>query len=459
MKSNALIYAMNDVDPDIIRKAEPGRKKAVNSSNFMVALSVLMIALVLIPVGLFLNKDTVAARVYLDVNPSFSFDVSKDGKILSIIAENDDASKVLTGSDITSERSDLSVGKLLGAILASGYFTEEKDTVLLSIECENDAFAEELKSEYASDTDLFFSEKMPEGHAIIQRLYESVTSKTISDKYGVSKGTAAFMIRLIGIKEDYTEDKLASLDISSLRRLCVENGIGTDHNVMLMSAEADKIARSAMTEKLNDDPVGSTVYGYADNGERGFWRIIVQGNVTTAVYDVDCETGEISDEKHAPLLDRTRLLDFAITGAGYTSEDISHYDYLKSDAWIPFYVTLYVSGSETEKYLSGDIDLDLFTVCDVKLHTLNGEFLSVNVNNSTGELLSAKKSNYTYSIDTLDAVLILMDDAGVIYDVPPFPDSCVMADGLCSIELECEEVTYKYQIDAFTGEILSKSIS
>lgn len=459
MKSNALIYALNDIDPDIILKAEPGRKKTKISSNLKIALSALMIALVLIPVGLFLNKDTVAARVYLDVNPSFSFDVSKNGKILSIIAENDDAAKVLSGSDMTSVESDISVGKLLCAILASGYFSEEKDTVLFSIECEDDAFADKLKSEYASDTDLFFSEKMPEGHAIIQRLNECITSKTISDKYGVSKGTAAFMIRLIGIKEDYTEEKLASLDISSLRRLCVENGIRTDLNVTLMSADADKIARSAMKEKLGDDPVGSTVYGYTDNGERGFWRIMVQGETTVAVCDIDCETGDIADEKHAPLLDRMKLLDFAIEGAGFASEDISHYDYLKSEEWNPFYVTFPDSDGKTEQRLSGKIDLDNFTECSVILHTRDGEFLSILINDSTGELLSVEKRNYTYKIDTLDAVVILMDDAGLIYDVPPFPDSCVMADGLCTIELEYGEVLYKYQIDAFTGDVISKSVN
>ncbi|MBQ7669968.1 MAG: hypothetical protein IJS45_04520 [Clostridia bacterium] len=265
------------------------------------------------------------------------------------------------------------------------------------------------------------------------------------------------MIRLIGIKEDYTEEKLSSLDISSLRRLCDENGIRTDHNVMLMSADADEIARFAMKENLNDDPVGSTVYGYTDNGERGFWRIMVQGKTTVAVYDVDCETGDIAGEKHASLLDRIQLLDSAIAGAGLTSEDILHYDYLKSEAWNPFYVTLFVSDGNTEQYLSGDIRLEKFIECSVILHTVDGDFLSVAVNGSTGELLSIKKSNYTYAIDTLNAVLILLNDAGLNYDVPPFPDSCVIADGLCTIELEYEEVLYKYQIDAFTGEILSKS--
>jgi hypothetical protein len=98
--------------------------------------------------------------VYLDVNPSFELEVSKSGAILSVSAKNDDAKKVLAGNDALSGEN-VTGGAILGGILEKGYFSKEKDTVLLSVESENDALAEKLKNGLAEDARRFFSEKFP----------------------------------------------------------------------------------------------------------------------------------------------------------------------------------------------------------------------------------------------------------------------------------------------------------
>ena len=158
MKSKSFLDAMNDVDPEIVRSAEPGRRRKTLRIVLLAAAAVLLLTMILVPVGLAIRDRTPeapaaettapaeekAAVVYLDVNPSFTLDVTKDGKILAVAAANDDAKKVLAeNEDLTGN--DVTVGDLLGVMMEDGYLSGKRDTLLLSVKCTDEALAEELK--------------------------------------------------------------------------------------------------------------------------------------------------------------------------------------------------------------------------------------------------------------------------------------------------------------------------
>ncbi len=451
MKSTDLIHALNDIDPKDLLAAAPGRRKKALPA-FLAAAAAVLLAAVLIPFAFAAKDEESAARVYLDVNPSFELEVSKSGAILSVSAENDDAKKVLAGNDALSGEN-VTVGAILGGILEKGYFSEEKDTVLLSVECENDVLAEELKNGLAEDARRFFSEKFPGGTAIALTLTENEKTDLIAETCGISKGAAAFLIRLVGVREEYTPEYLASLDVSALRRLCEQNGIRTDVRVLTTQPEAMETADRMMRETLGAEPLSTTVY---PAGTPGFWRVELQGEKCVAICDIDWETGEIAAEKHAPFPSGAEILDLAIAGAGYTPDRIAHYEILKTEPWIRFYVWLSTMPyDEHAAYVSREIDLTPLTRCRVNLHIKDGPFLAVSLNGSTGEIRSVERTNYTYAIDMLDAVVIALEDAGLPTDEPPLP-VCVISEGICELGFDFGGTVYSCRIDAFTGEILSK---
>lgn len=453
---NSLVFALNDVDPAMIRSAEPGKKRLRVPREVKFAAAFVLVAVISLLAAGFAARgaiaDAVAARVYLDVNPSFTLEVSDNGRILSVAASNEDAKNVLAGGE-----DEYTVGSLLGKIMKNGYLSEERDTMLLSVECEDDAVSRELIGKLGDDASAFLTENLPEGHAITQRVISDARVGEIAGKYGISKGAASFLIRLVGLKEGYTEDALASYDVTTLRRLCEENGVSTACRIAISSPDAAIIAEAAMRETLYDEPESATVYGYAEHGGAGVWRTEVRGSKYVAVYDVDADTGEVISEKHALCHDRITLLDAAISGAGYTADDIAHYDVIKDEKWNWLYVTIPSShGEDLREFLSrDDADLDALLVCRVNLHTKDGAFLNVDIDCSTLGILSVKKSGYTYSIDTLDAVMIASEDAGLSVGVPDFPDSCEMADGICDLTFTCGSDTYHYVLDAFTGGVIS----
>ena len=463
MKNSSLINALNDVDPDIVRYAEPGARKKRNRARLKAAAVFAMIAVVsAFAVGFAVKggADNVAARVYLDVNPSFSLDVSRNGKIIAISAENADAERLLSGSGALSDSKNVKIGELLGLIMKGGYLSEDRNTMLLSVECDDMALAEKLKKGLVAEAGEFLSDNLPGGHVLAQSLSENEQADRISKTYGISKGAAAFLIRLIGVNENCTEKELSSLDLTALRLLCEENGISTERDIALSSADAIEASERAMRERLGDEPESSTVYGYADAGDSGCWRTEARGSKFIALYDIDAKTGGVVREIHAELLDRERLLDLAVAGSGHTSNEVAHYEIIKDDKWNWLYVSFpSLSGDELAEFLESETPvLDPLVRCAVKLHIIDEGFLTVSLNGITGEVMTVEKNNYTYSIDTLDAVMISMEDAGLPTDAPEYPRSCVIADGVCTVEFDYGNKTCVYTLDAFTGKIISKNV-
>ena len=462
MKNGSLIYAMNDVDPDVVRYAEPGARKKRNRARLKAAAFAMIAVVSAFAVGFAVKggADNVAARVYLDVNPSFSLDVSRGGKITSVSAENEDAERLLSGGGALSDSKNVKIGDLLGLIMKGGYLSEDRNTMLLSVECDDMALAEELKKGLVAEAGEFLSDNLPGGHVLAQSLSENEKADRISKTYGISKGAAAFLIRLIGVNENCTEKELSSLDLTSLRLLCEENGISTEREVALSSIDAIDASERAMRERLGDEPESSTVFGYVDAGGSGCWRTEARGSKFIALYDIDAKTGGVVREIHAEPLDRSRLLDLAVAGSGHTSNEVAHYEIIKDDKWNWLYVSFpSPSGDELADFLKLETPvLDPLVLCAVRLHIIDEGFFTVSINAVTGEVMTVEKNNYTYSIDTLDAVIISMEDAGLPTDAPEYPRSCVIADGVCTVEFDYENNTYAYTLDAFTGKIISKNV-
>ena len=67
--------------------------------------------------GWYLQNNTVASVVSLDVNPSVTLNVNSKEKVLSAIPVNEDGGDILAGMDLTGVQLDVAMNAIVGALL------------------------------------------------------------------------------------------------------------------------------------------------------------------------------------------------------------------------------------------------------------------------------------------------------------------------------------------------------
>ena len=74
------------------------------------------------------------AVVVLDVNPSILLSIDREERVLSVVAQNSDASRILDGMDLTGVQLNVAVNALIGSLLKNGYISELANSILISVE-------------------------------------------------------------------------------------------------------------------------------------------------------------------------------------------------------------------------------------------------------------------------------------------------------------------------------------
>ena len=77
--------------------------------------------------------------VEIDVNPSIELKINRQEKILSANPLNEDANVILDGMDLKGVDLDIALNALIGSMLKNGYVNELRNSVLISVENEDEA--------------------------------------------------------------------------------------------------------------------------------------------------------------------------------------------------------------------------------------------------------------------------------------------------------------------------------
>lgn len=152
----------NECYSEVVEKANLQKKYKENV--FYMKKSFLKIALpcilglcliVGVVLGITLSKKNVeksepTAVVQMDVNPSVSFVVDNNGKVVSIYGENDEGKMILTGETFTGLKLEVAIEKILNEESKTGYIVNISGTdsqkISFNIECETVAISDELEA-------------------------------------------------------------------------------------------------------------------------------------------------------------------------------------------------------------------------------------------------------------------------------------------------------------------------
>ncbi|MCR5005100.1 MAG: hypothetical protein K6A77_04260 [Clostridiales bacterium] len=195
--------------------------------------------------AVFVPRTQLLARVdsvvYLDVNPSVSLEVNKKDKVLRAEAHNEDGKKILADMDLKGSNIDVAVNALIGSMFRQGYLTEERSTVLLSIESRDAQHAESLRLELAEEINAYLTQLVGNGSVYDQSVAPEEILEEKAKQYHITPGKAFLIQRLIEADSSLSYDDLARMNMSELARLLHRHGHALKEYLNLHGIDLDDI--------------------------------------------------------------------------------------------------------------------------------------------------------------------------------------------------------------------------
>lgn len=165
-------------------------------------------------------NNAVASLVSLDVNPSIQLEVNKNEKVLSATPMNDDGAEILADMDLKGTQADVAMYAIIGSLLEHGYVDELANSILITVEDDDQARGEKLQQELTAQADAALASAQVNGAVLAQTLQNSEELTQKAQEYGISTGKAALIQAIVaGSNNTKTFEDLVGLSINELNLL------------------------------------------------------------------------------------------------------------------------------------------------------------------------------------------------------------------------------------------------
>ena len=165
--------------------------------------------------GWYLQNNTVASVVSLDVNPSVTLNVNAKETVLSAVPVNEDGGDILAGMDLTGVQLDVAMNAIVGALLTNGYVDELANSILITVER-----GARLQQELTDQADAILANTSVNGAILSQTIQNSQQLQELSDTYGITTGKAALIQTIVDNGNSlHTFEELVGLSINDLNLL------------------------------------------------------------------------------------------------------------------------------------------------------------------------------------------------------------------------------------------------
>lgn len=305
----------------VIQMTNTNETKKTNAKKWAPMAVAACLALLLVGGGAgyyYQSVNGVASIVSLDVNPSIELKVNKNEKVLSATPMNDDAKEILDGMNLKGTQADVAMNAIIGSLLQHGYVDELANSILITVEDDDQARGEKLQQALTEQADAALASAQVNGAILSQVMAHSDELSQKAQEYGISAGKAALIQAVVeGSNNTKTFEDLVGLSINELN--------------LLYTAQTSL--------PTNDDDLG--VIG----GAEGYTYIVTEGSASQNAY-IGVEAAKTAALKHA---------DFSASQVTFLDAE---YDY--DDGRMIYEVEFHVNGTEY------DYDIDALTGAVVK---------------------------------------------------------------------------------------------
>ena len=407
-----------------------------------------------------------AAVVVLDVNPSIQLTINSEERVLSVLAQNSDATHILDGMDLTGVQLNVAVNALIGSLLKNSYISELANSILISVEGKSEQSAALLQQRLTNDINDLLAGFGIDGAILSQTLQQDDDVARLAASYGISRGKAALILKLIGQNPSLQTEELAGLTIHALNLLLAEPQTET---LTLTGSASDSgyigadAAKAAALAHAGIDEASAARLTVQMDYERGrmVYEVDFDANGLEYEYDIDALTGEVVKYSFEPDDDlpaqsipnvgtpaadigREAALAAALRHAGLTQSEVTDV-YVKADTDDGYAVY-------DVEFLSGGVEYDY------EIDAVTGEVRAFDFepDDHAAAAQGSAGQGSTADIGSSKAKSIALSHAGVSSsDVSNITVERDRDDGVLVYEVEFTAggLEYDYEIDAVTGEV------
>lgn len=407
--------------------------------------------------------------ITLDVNPSISIDIDQNETVMAVQALNDDAEKVIGDMDLQGTDLDVTVNALIGSMLKNGYLDEAKNSILVTVENDDQARGDELKEQITNDIKKVFSEDGLEAAVLSQTLTEDEQIDALAQQYGITKGKAALIQELIGNDTTLTFESLAPLSVQEIALLYASRQSddssvtqsGSVNESSYIGVEAAK--KAAFTHAgVSESDVTKLEVEYDNDDGVMVYEVDFHVGTTEYDYEIDAKTGDVLK------VEKDVDDDAPNTGSGNTSSGGSSSGSSSSNT------TSYISGDTALQKALAHAGVSASQAVDVDVEFDDGHYdvdfrvgsteYDYEINAKTGAVIRYEKDvddDHYSSSSSSSSSYISKDEA----KQKAFSHAGVSAsqvsgvkvdwdDGHYDVEFRVGATEYDYEINAKTGAVI-----
>ena len=439
-------------------------------------------------------NNAVVSLVSLDVNPSIQLEVNKNEKVLSATPMNDDGAEILADMDLKGTQADVAMYAIIGSLLQHGYVDELANSILITVEDDDQARGEKLQQELTAQADAALANAQVNGAVLAQTLQNSEELSQKAQEYGISTGKAALIQAIVaGSNNTKTFEDLVGLSINELNLLYTAQAplegqtSGNEQNTGAANAAPITTSGSASQSayigleaakeaalkhagvSASDATFVEAEYDYDDG--RMVYEVEFHMKGTEYDYEIDAQTGEVVKYKTeqngantgssgstntSSFIGESAAKQAALSHAG-VSESSTKY----CNAWLEYddgraecYEVEFMAGNTRYEY---KIALTSATVLESERESYGGSGSSGQSTGQSGSQTSGGSGTSSTDIGAEKAKSIALNHAGVsASQTSEMKVEQDWDDGVLEYEVEFKAggVEYEYTIHGGTGQIL-----
>lgn len=396
--------------------------------------------------------------VEIDVNPSIELKINRQEKILSASPLNEDADVILDGMDLKGVDLDIALNALIGSMLKNGYVNELRNSVLISVENEDEAKSTALSQRLTEEVNKLLADSSIQGAVLSQALTGTENLERLAKTYGISLGKVAIIQLLIEQDPSLTFEDMANLSINDLNLLLSAKKADLNNITSVGAASTgayigEEKAKSIAVEHAQVSLAGTAFQKVELDYEDG--RVVYEVEFYSAgteyEYEIDAADGTVLKyemEQKRPANSSTSQGHIgeeeakmkALTHAGLSSSDVQ---FIKTELDThdgrSYYDVEFYSGNTEYDYEIDAYDGTILKFdADVEDFTIPTNDSSSYLGDAKAKTAALQHANLSEGDVTFTKVELDHDDDRMIYDV----------------EFYSSSGEYEYEIDAFSGAVL-----